>query len=89
MRRPRCVRARRDPLGVGQARGDLLAAGLEHLEDRFVGERVQHRADDAEAHHLGAEVRPVDAEGLGDLGERSAALRGFLHGHGYCTRNSA
>ena len=31
-----------DLLGVGQARRDLLAPRLEHLQDRLVGEPVQH-----------------------------------------------
>ena len=58
---------RLDLLGVGEAAGDLLPPRLEHREDRLVGEQVQHRADDAEADDLRAEVRPVDAERPGDL----------------------
>ena len=80
-----------DLFRVGKAGRNLLATRLEHLEDRLVGERVQHGADNAEADRLGAEVRPVDAKRPGDFGERpAAALRDFLRDHGcYCTRNNA
>src|SRR6185436_8259832 len=71
---------RLDLLGVGQAGGNLLAPGLEHLEDRPVGQAVEHDADDAEADALREQVNPVHAERAGDL---------FDLRHGYFTRNSA
>ena len=55
--------------------GDLLPPRLEHLQDRLVGEPVEHGADDAEADDLRQQVRPVDAERPGDLLELAAALR--------------
>jgi hypothetical protein len=66
---------RLDLLRIGQAAGDLLAAGLQDPEDRFVRERIQHDANDPEADHLGHQMRPVDPERAGDLFESSAALR--------------
>ena len=41
-----------DLLGVGEAARDLLAPRLEYLQDRLVGEQVQHDAHDAEADDL-------------------------------------
>src|SRR5688572_12036437 len=49
-------------LGVGQARGDLLAARLEEPQDRFVGKQLQKHADDPETDHLRHQMRPVDPE---------------------------
>jgi hypothetical protein len=54
-------------LGVGEAFGDLLAALVEHRENRPIGESVEEEADDAEADELRAKVNPVDAEGAGDF----------------------
>jgi hypothetical protein len=56
-----------DLRSIGEPARDLLATGLEHLEDGLVRERVQHRADDPEADHLGAQMHPIHAEGPGDL----------------------
>ena len=67
-----------DLLGVGEAARDLLPPGLEDLQDRLVGEQVQHGAHDAEADDLRDEMRPVDAERAGDLLDLSAAFGGGL-----------
>ncbi len=68
-----------DLLGVGQAARDLLAPRLEDLQDRLVGQQVQHDAHDAEADDLRDEVRPVNAEGGSDLLELSGTLGYGLH----------
>ena len=70
---------RLDLLGVRQPPGDLLPPRRQHLEDRLVGEQVQHPADDGEADDLSEEVRPVDAEGARYF------THGSLLGSGYWT----
>ena len=56
------------------------APGLEDLQDRLVGEQIEHGADDAEADDLRQEVRPVDAERAGDLLDLAAAFGRGLQG---------
>src|SRR5207248_1715340 len=58
-----------DLLRVLQALRDLPAAFVEHPQNRLVGKPVQNRADDREADDLRRQVRPVDAEGLGERGD--------------------
>ena len=67
---------RLDLLGIGESARDLLAARLEHPQNRLVGECVEHAAHDHEADDLRAEMRPVDAEGAGDRFDLSRALCG-------------
>ena len=56
-----------DLLGIVQALLDALLALLEHCQDGLVGIAVQQERHDGEADALRDEVRPVHAEGPGDV----------------------
>ena len=64
-----------DLLGVGQTLRDLLSPLFEHPQYGLVCEPVEKRADDREADHLGGQMRPVHAEGSGDLFHLPAGAR--------------
>ena len=59
-----------DPIRVGQTFRDALAAFLEHGQDRVVSKFVKGKRDDAEADALRDEMGRIEAELIGDIGER-------------------
>ena len=67
------VQLRFDFLGVGDALPDLFTPQFQHREDALVGELVEDGAHDREADDLRHQMRPVHAEGPGDLRDLAVA----------------
>ena len=64
-----------DFLGIGQTLGDEPAPLFQHRKDGAISESVEESTHDAKADDLGNQLRPIDAEGPGNLFDLPATAR--------------